>query len=144
MIRRIRALVVAVCVAALLATPAAAQSGKIEDDLQRAQDIVNLLATGAADQGTRDSLEAELAGIEAHEYVVPVKLTARKYAGGSGYYPVTVSKPGLLDAPLVGRIEMPKGVARRAKSKLSSAFGTLGVEVSPGSTATVLRTLWGM
>jgi hypothetical protein len=121
-----------IALGALFATRAAAQTGSIDDDVQRAQKILTRLATENLAQGPRASLAQELAGIEAHEYVIQVKLVARKYTAGSGYYPVTVSKPGLLEPPATGRIEMPKGVARRAKSQLNPAYATIRVRVLAG------------
>ena len=121
-----------IALGALFATRAAAQTGSIDDDVQRAQKILTRLATENLAQGPRASLAQELAGIEAHEYVIQVKLVARKYTAGSGYYPVTVSKPGLLEPPAAGRIEMPKGVARRAKSQLNPAYATIRVRVLAG------------
>jgi hypothetical protein len=129
-------------VAALVASYSAAQTGNIDDDLQRAQRILNQLATGSLRQDMRTPLEEELARIEAYEYVVPVKLTARKYTAGSGYFPVTVSKAGLLDPPLVGRIVMPKGTARRAKSQLNPARATLRVRQLTGAVTRKLVSVW--
>lgn len=119
----------------LFATHGQAQTGAIDDDLQRAREILSQLAAGILDQTTRDSLDGELARIEAHEYVVRVKLVARKYTAGSGYYPVTVSRAGLLEPPPVGRIEMPRGTARRAKSQLNPAYATRRIVVVAGATA---------
>ena len=79
---RVAALVLALV--ALTALHADAQTGKIDDDLQRAQEILNELAAGSADQASRQLMEAEIARIEAHDYVVTVKLTTRAYAGAAG------------------------------------------------------------
>ena len=84
---RVAALVLALV--ALTALHAAAQTGKIDDDLLRAQTILDELAAGTADKGTQDALEAELDSIGAHEYVVSVNLTARQCDLGGGYFPVT-------------------------------------------------------
>ena len=135
MTQKMRTVGAAMCVAALtalLVTHASAQTGNIDRDLVRAQEILNQLAVGSLSQDSRMPLEEELARIEAHEYVVPVKLEARKYTAGSGYYPVTVSKPGLLEPPVLGRLEMPKGTARRAKSQLNPAYATVRVGAIAG------------
>lgn len=54
----------------LTALHATAQTGKIDDDLQRAQAILNELASGSVDQASLQLMEAEIARIEAHDYVV--------------------------------------------------------------------------
>jgi hypothetical protein len=141
MTRQTRTIVFALCVACLFATQADAQTRKIDDDLLRAQEILNTLATAGLAQGSRTSLEEELAGIEAHEYVVRVKLQARKYTAGSGYFPVTVVKPGLLEPAAAGRLEMPKAAARRAKPQFASAYGVARVRVSPVSPTLAIKLL---
>jgi Leucine-rich repeat (LRR) protein/formylglycine-generating enzyme required for sulfatase activity len=141
MTQRMRTVGIAMCVAAmvtLFASYAAAQTGKLDDDLQRAQEILNQLTAGS-DQASRQLLQAELARIEAQEYVVPVKLTARKYTAGSGYFPVTASKSGMLEPPVVGRLEMPRGPARRAKSQLNRAYAAVRVGVISGSSPRAIR-----
>ena len=136
---------VALAFAVLFAADTAAKTGKLDDDLQRAQQILTQLAVNGLEQGVRDALEAELAGIEAHEYVVPVKLTARRYTAGSGYFPVTVEKAGMLEPALVGRLEMPKAKSRRAKSQLNPAYGTARIRVVQGvapRAAKALESVW--
>ena len=109
----------------LTALHATAQPGKIDDDLQRAQAILNELAAGSVDRASLQLMEAEIARIEAHDYVVTVKLTTRAYAGGSGYFPVTVSRAGLIDPPVKGRVEIPKSKARRAKSQCARSRNSI-------------------
>jgi WD40 repeat protein len=131
--------------ATLYAPDADAKTGKLDEDLQRAQQILTQLTASGMEQGSRDALEAELAGIEAHEYVAPVKLKARQYTSGSGYFPVTVSKAGLLEPALVGRIEMSRAKSRRAKSKLNPAYATVRVRVGSGAAPMVTKavtSLW--
>ncbi|MBT5714793.1 hypothetical protein HOI71_27345, partial [Candidatus Poribacteria bacterium] len=146
--QKMRTVGVAACVVALtalFATHAPAQTGKIDEDLQRAQEILNQLAIGSLDQDSRVPLEEELARIGAHEYVVPVNLTARAYTSGSGYFPVTVWKDGVLDPALEGRIEMPRSTSRRAKSQLNPAYGTVRIHVVEAVTrraTTTLESLW--
>ncbi len=148
MTQRMRTVGIAICVAAmatLLASYSAAQTGKIDDDLQRAQEILNQLATSGLEQSSRASLDEELKRIEAHEYVVTANLHARAYTAGSGYFPVTVSVPGLLEPPLVGRIEMPKAKSRRAKSQLNPAYATVrvrAVEQAVSVATQVVTSLW--
>ena len=127
MTRQTRTIALALCVASLFAIYVGAQTGRFDDDLRRAQEILNQLATTGLESGVRASFQEELASIEAREYVVPVKLQARKYTAGSGYFPVTISKLGLLEPPMAGRIEMPRSMARRAKSQLNPAHAALRV-----------------
>jgi hypothetical protein len=131
--QRLRVAALVLALTTLAASHVTGQTGKLEDDLQRAQEILAQLSTGELEDGARMSVEEELALIEAYEYVVRVKLTARKYTAGSGYFPVTVSKAGLLEPPLVGRIEMPRGTARRAKSKLSAAYASVAIRAVAGA-----------
>ncbi|MBT3267060.1 hypothetical protein HN371_07915 [Candidatus Poribacteria bacterium] len=143
MVRLITAVALAAITLVARVTPA--QTTQIEADLQLAQDILGRLATEDLTQVGRESLQAELRRVEGKEHVVRMTLVARPYTAGSGYFPVKVSRKGLLEPALDGRIEMPRSKSRRAKSQLNPAYGTVRIHVVDGATpraTTVLTSVW--
>jgi WD40 repeat protein/Leucine-rich repeat (LRR) protein len=148
MTQRMQTVGIALCVTAmatLFASYSGAQTGKIDDDLQHAQEVLAQLSTGRLEQSARTALAEELTRIEAREYTVPVKLKARPYTAGSGYFPVEVSKQGLLEPAIEGRITMPRAQSRGAKSQLSPAYASIRIRVTtstPRKAAIVLQSVW--
>jgi WD40 repeat protein len=112
----------------------------LDEDLERAREILNLLDVQGEFETTEDyharlqqynSLLPELREIAEREYSVPLDIEVERYKPDAKYFPVTVSKEGLLE-PAVGRLEMPISAARKAKAKINRAWGTVRVRTSTG------------